>query len=308
MRCGVDFSLYQATLDDPKRLSEPEIIRRLHEAGFEALDLGTGRAHEPEFYLLAEDWERRVDEIGETAAKHGMIFSQLHLPFYKVGCKETDVRFRDAEFARRYDICMERAYIAGGKLGIPWAVAHCIAPAGIGNDRKETARRNREYYDRYVELGIKNGVGTAFENMIQGVPGHPRIRFSGHQDELIDFVDSYADPMVQICWDFGHALLSGLDQVYALRKVGKRLKCVHTHDNLGISDDHLIPFLGKIDWYAIADVLAEIGYEGELSMELVGYARNVTRRLQDPMAKMAFESCDQVRTLFYEAVERRARR
>ncbi|MBQ4563687.1 MAG: hypothetical protein IJA58_04310 [Lachnospiraceae bacterium] len=77
------------------------------------------------------------------------------------------------------------------------------------------------------------------------------------------------------------------------------------HDNLGDSDDHLIPFLGIIDWYAIADVLAEIGYEGDLSMELGGYARNVPRRLQDPLAKMAWESCNQVRILIEEAAENR---
>lgn len=305
MRCGVNFSLYQAAIDDPKPLYEVEAIKRLGAAGFEVMDLGTGRAHDPSFYLLAEDWERRVDEIGETAAKCGMAFSQLHLPFYRGGWEPLDPRFKTPGFKEKYELCMERAYIVGGKLGIPWAVAHCIGPANIGNDREETIRQNREYYDPYVELGIKHGVGTAFENMVQGVPGHARIRFTGHQDDLIEYVDSYHDPMVQICWDFGHALLSGLDQVYALRKIGKRLKCVHMHDNLGISDDHLIPFLGKIDWYAIADVLAEIGYEGDLSMELGGYARNVPRRLQDPLAKMAYESCNQVRMLIREAIERR---
>ncbi len=305
MRCGTNFSLYQAAIDDPKPLDELETIKRLSEAGFEVMDLGTGRAHDPEFYLMVDDWERRVDEIGETAAKYGMAFSQLHLPFHKKGWAPMDPRFDVPGFAEKYELCMERAYIAGGRLGIPWAVAHCISPWDNGADREDTIRQNREYYDKYVELGIKHGIGTAFENMVQGAPGHAPIRFTGHQDDLIDYVDGYHDPMVQICWDFGHANLCRLDQVYALRKVGKRLKCVHTHDNMGVNDDHLIPFLGTVDWYAIADVLAEIGYGGDLSMELGGYARNVPRRLQDPLAKMAFESCNQVRTLFYEAVARR---
>ena len=53
----MNFSLYQAATDDPKPLGEIETIKRLSAAGFEVMDLGTGRANDPNYYLLVEDWQ-----------------------------------------------------------------------------------------------------------------------------------------------------------------------------------------------------------------------------------------------------------
>lgn len=306
MRCGTNFDLFYTALDDGKNMSELDIIRRTSEAGFTRMDLSATKLNDPNFFLRVDDWERRVDLIGETAAKCGITFSQLHLPYHKGGAPDRDPRFKEQGFSEVYERCMERAYLAGGRLGIPWAAAHCIGPWDNGFDREDTIRLNREFYDKYVELGIKHGVGTAFENMVQGAPGRAKIRYTAHQDELIEYVDGYHDPMVQICWDFGHANIVGLDQRHALRKVGKRLKIVHVQDNHGGADEHLIPFMGNVDWYMIADVLAEIGFDGTLSLESGGYPRNAPRGIQDQIAKLAYASCDHLRRLCEEAAQRRA--
>lgn len=292
MRPGTNTALLAWSNYDPHIMPEKEVIRLLHEAGFETLDFSlayTDRSEE--FFLARDDWQQEVDRIADTAAKYGMVFSQVHLPFHKKGWPGMDPNFSNPGYAELFEECTRRAYIAGGMVGAPWAVAHCLNPIGIGFDRKKAAEINHEHYDKYVELGIKNGIGTAFENMIQGTPQGQHFRYSSHPDDLIDYVDSYNDPMVGICWDFGHAYESGLEQPVSLRKVGKRLKCVHVDDNFQVKDVHIIPFCGQIDWMGIIPVLAEIGYEGDLSLEVGPTAKRAPRDLQPVIAKFACDIC-----------------
>ena len=80
--------------------------------------------------------------------------------------------------------------------------------------------------------------------------------------------DKYAGDNIGICWDFGHAHLTGLDQVQALEYVGKRLKITHIHDNFYNNDHHIIPTIGLIEWDKIMPVIEKIGYEGPLTLEV----------------------------------------
>lgn len=291
-------SLFKKTIDAPA-LTPVELVKRYSELGFDCMDLGCNVPA----YLMDEDWERQIDEIGEAAARHGITFSQLHLPFHKNACEELDPRFQTPGFREDFFLSMKRAYLAGERLGIPWAVAHVVTVQDNGFCRKDTFDYNHRYYDEYVEFGIRHGVGTAFENLCKVNTPHQKHRYCGHQDDLIEFVDSFADPMVGICWDFGHAQVSGLNQSIALRQVGSRLKCVHIHDNLGVNDSHLIPFTGVINWHEIVEVLAEIGYTGVLSMEPGGRAVNVPRAMQEQFAKCAYASCDQLRKMLLAKME-----
>ena len=302
MRCGTNTNIYPTALDDNNVMDWCESIRRISAAGFKTLDLTSGALHLPNYFLLDDDWERRIDEIGETAAKCGMEFSQLHLPFHKKGDPAQDPRFKTPGFEERYEEAMRRCYIAAGRLGIPWAAAHCLSLGSINFDREKSAKANHEYYDKYVELGIKHGVGTAFENMVQGsANGGIRVRYTANPDDLIDFVDSYNDPKVAILWDFGHANISGVDQPSALRKIGKRLKCVHVDDNFGETDNHFIPFVGTVKWHEIIPVLAEIGYTGECSLEVGQFTKRAPRALQDSLVRSAYDACRYLCDLFDKA-------
>lgn len=297
MKCGIRNSASSKAPRDSRQTSAVEAIKRWSEAGFQTLDLEFRLGRNDGNVLIADDWESMIDELGETAARYGMTFCQLHLPTYKKG---SDL----PEYDELFDKAMRRALIAGGHLGAPWAVAHGLGyDQKTGNDPELAYRKNREFYDRYVEIGAKNGIGIAFENMKQGLPGKCKIQYCGQYQELIDLVDGYGDPMVGICWDFGHANITGVDQCTALRKIGKRLKCVHIHDNFGDRDQHLLPFAGMVDWQRIFPVLAEIGYEGECNLEAEGHFRRVPRELQQDVAMHAANICRYLIGLYEEKAE-----
>jgi sugar phosphate isomerase/epimerase len=74
-------------------------------------------------------------------------------------------------------------------------------------------------------------------------------------------------PGVGICLDMGHAFLMG-DLADAIEIVSGELMTTHVHDNRGRSDDHLVPFDGKIDWPTALMSLEKVGYEGLIMFEV----------------------------------------
>ena len=72
-----------------------------------------------------------------------------------------------------------------------------------------------------------------------------------------------------ICLDFGHAHLMG-DVGDAVETAAEHLITTHVHDNHGRDDEHLVPYLGSIDWDHALVTMQKIGYDGVYVMELTG--------------------------------------
>lgn len=69
-------------------------------------------------------------------------------------------------------------------------------------------------------------------------------------------LENVISPNIGLCYDSGHEnCFYAPNQRNILDRFGKRLMCVHLHDNMGKADDHLMPFEGTIDW---ADILQKI--------------------------------------------------
>ena len=160
--------------------------------------------------------------------------------------------------------------------------------------------RNRAYLAPYVALGAKLGVRIALENGVcQPWDEDPPVfrDVSPGFEELIALTDGfneeYGKEVCGICFDFGHAHLAHCDIPAAIRRVGRRLRVTHVHDNDGSGDMHRPVGEGTIDWQSAVRALKEIGYDEELSLELyfdgsadfekdpVGYLKKVYRPLTE---------------------------
>ena len=138
-----------------------------------------------------------------------------------------------------------------------------------------------EQIEKMKELAAKYNTGIALENMPS--------RYPENAESLIEMVDPLtAYGTVGVCWDTGHAHISHLNQGEELRRLGSRLHALHIQDNDGVSDHHMPPFFGTIDWHDVMDALHEIDYKGDFTFE----AHMIVRRLP--------EWCkhDGVRTMF----------
>ena len=86
--------------------------------------------------------------------------------------------------------------------------------------------------------------------------------------ELADYVDSLDPEWFTVCLDIGHIGLVHEYEAPFIRELGgRRLTCVHIHDNDYIKDLHICPFWGKLPWDEIAQAFADIDYSGDITLE-----------------------------------------
>ena len=100
-------------------------------------------------------------------------------------------------------------------------------------------------------------------------------------ERLNTLYDTLNDPVFAVCFDVGHCLQQGYEPAEAIRTIGNRLAngCTHVHDNVGLADEHTLPYYGKIDWEGVMKALADIGYTGHLSYEASNFIKNIPPQL-----------------------------
>lgn len=238
------------------------------QGGYRVLDINFCESMNPHSRMRDDDWEDYVREIGELGRHWGVTFRQAHLPYYDI--------FRQPEPDETMEELIRRSIIASGELGVRWAVTHPGTVYAADHDMSVSRERNLEYYSRHVETAREHGVGICLENDFEYHPGQPRQRiYCAGIHELVELADAFHDPEhVAVCYDFGHAnLVGGAFHRENLRLIGDRLKAIHVQDNHGITDEHLLPFHGNIDWADAMAGLADIGYEGDLTYEIQEFGR-----------------------------------
>jgi len=255
-------------------VSMEECLIRCAKAGYKVIDMNFHDMSNPGMPLAKDDWEEWVDRIALLADSLNITFSQSHAHFYNFLNNQIENREWHEEMIRR-------SIIASGKLNVKWMTMHAgneVESDGFSASRAKLG--NIEYFKSKIEFAIKNNVGVVIENMFDPV-GQKRRTFTASTENLIDLVDYFNDPMVGICWDFGHANLVGGDQCDSLRMVGKRLKSTHVSDNHGERDEHLLPFYGNIEWEPIMRTLKEIGYEYDFTYEITPFLDRVPPEIRD---------------------------
>lgn len=91
-----------------------------------------------------------------------------------------------------------------------------------------------------------------------------------------------------ICLDFGHAHLMG-EVGDAVEAAAEHVISTHVHDNHGRDDEHLVPYLGSIDWDHALVTMQKIGYDGVYVMELAGGGSTAAILEEARRARVRFE-------------------
>ena len=98
----------------------------------------------------------------------------------------------------------------------------------------------RRSVDALLPVAQETSIALALENSGESLD---------NMHYVIDLVASYADPVVGLCFDTGHANYypeAGLFELLELMK--KDMVTCHMHDNYGTEDDHNPPGEGNIPW------------------------------------------------------------
>ena len=240
------------------RLGINAAVDAMLDAGYPALDISLFGNNG---FMLAEDWRDTAKALRAKAETRGAVFNQAHAPFG--GGYEHYTKNLIPTFPRVFEFCEE--------LGVRQIVVHPLQQGRYYGRERELFDMNMDFYRSLIPLSDKHGIKIAIENMWQSHPVTHRIcdDVCAAPHELAAYFDTLNDPEhFTVCLDIGHVALCGREPEDAIRVLGHdRLGALHVHDVDYINDLHTIPYLGRVNWSAVVDALADIRYKGEFTME-----------------------------------------
>ena len=255
MKTGMAFSY-------PSKLFEiwgDDTYKKIKAQGFSCADFGMLHTDTVFFGDKAEA-EKEILKHKRLAEEAGMEINQVHGPWRWPAQDGTP-----EERAERMEKMKESIRLTA-LLGCKNWVIHPLFPCGwedIGTGKEEeTWQINFEFFRELLKTAKEYDVTICFENM-------PMINFSISTPEaILRFVKEINDDHFKICLDTGHLnVFPDIPVKEAVVELGDSLKVLHVHDNKVRYDLHLMPFAGSFKWQEFCDGLAEIGFDGVMSLE-----------------------------------------
>lgn len=260
-------SRYYAYCEGGTRFSLSAAADFIAEAGFDGVDLSFDTVPEINGIDGDEGWRSVLYAFGSRAAAHGLLLPLCHLPFYMPNPD-------DGHAMARFSAEIRAAIRAAAMLKIPDAVIHPIVRHGSVCSYDKWLADNIAFLSPLCEEATRRGVRLCVENMA-GIPypTHPTEEIFGSRAVHILALADRLGKEIGLCWDFGHANLTGLCQSAELSELDDRLAAIHIHDNDGIRDTHRIPgeiaHRDSVDWDDAA-----------LGLRLNGYATRTGRCME----------------------------
>jgi sugar phosphate isomerase/epimerase len=84
--------------------------------------------------------------------------------------------------------------------------------------------------------------------------------------DMREFIEYVGHPMIHGCCDTGHANCEG-SQYDEIMAIGEELYAIHYNDNHGTKDDHVAPFLGRLNHDEIINALLDVNFKGYFTLE-----------------------------------------
>lgn len=253
-----------------------EGFRIIHEAGFDGVDF-TLIPFVPQSAIRRETasiFEQSDDEIRdffrpykEAAEKYGVAFFQAHAPMQSLQKTPEGCDYMIRMFEKSLMLCQH--------LSCPHLVVH---PFFFGYEDQLDPDVERELnltgYGKLIPAAKKYGVTICLENMFGAHRGKVYAACCQNPDDVNFYIDTLnemaGEKIFAFCYDSGHSNLIGRDVYAVIRKLGHRIECLHIHDNDGWEDQHLAPYMGRLDWNRFIRGMKEIGYRGVLNFESHG--------------------------------------
>lgn len=279
---NISTSLRRADVSSPENfaVSFKNILTSCANAGFKVLDFNFAQYTRTASPLVESGWKDWLQQINEIVAEAGIRWSQGHAHF--VNWEEEDL----ANW-QWHDELVRRSIVGAGMMGVKTLVVHPKTyPDPAWYSRKSSLNVNLESLKKYGEWAALYDLTIAIENLSEKRVGR---RFGTGPEELLELVELLDDPLFGICWDSGHAHISGINQVEALYMIGSHLKALHICDNHGGADEHLPPLAGTIEWESFMKVLREVRYSGDFTFEVIYRGSGLPHRLYDLFLETLYE-------------------
>ena len=231
-----------------------EAIRRLHQHGYQGIEVWGGRPH-----AYRRDLDDELDEIAALLDRLEMAvpnFIPAQFRYPSILCSPNEAVRRDSV---RY---IQDAIDTAGRLGAPY-VSLCPGMTLFGQDLEQGWAQLRRSFTELLDYAAGTDVVLLIE------PAHKAestlILTVEDGQRMIEEIGS---ERMGILLDTGHANLNGEDLAQVVASLKGVPLHIHIDDNHGQGDAHLVPGEGSIDFAPFAQALREIDYQGFVSAEL----------------------------------------
>ena len=246
--------------------SPAQAIEYIAKAGFKCIDYGFGTDYAERSGVYAEDWNCYIESIKEKCENLGVKLVQAHSPMGR------PISADNEQFIADTIRCVE----ACGMWGIKNLVVH------TGYDfwltKEECFEKNKAFFEPILAVAEKWNVNILAENFNRMCV--PNLYWIDNAPDLLEFIEYVNHPLLQACWDIGHANMQMMPQDEAIKILGKHIKALHVQDNYGdlTADNHFAPFFGSINMDAVMHGLMDIGYDGYFTFEATNMFTSAGKR------------------------------
>ncbi len=276
-------TLYLANTYGPEKA-----IKIMCETGFDCIDYSMFGGKKGKMDIEKDSFLYEMNNLRNVAESYGVAFNQAHAPF-------ASFREGDVEYNQWVKPLIIKSIEASGILGVKYIIVH---PFTVSKNQKQA---NLDFFNSLIPYAKKHNVKIAIENMF-GWDAESKTHCKNvcsDGAELCDYIDSLNSEHIVACLDIGHCGLVGEDAAQMILQLGHdRLKCLHIQDNDKQTDQHSMPFTGKLDFKGIMKALKDIDYDGELTLEADNFLRKFPDELLKDAALLMYNSVKYLNLLY----------
>jgi len=225
-----------------------EAIPVLADQGVTALEIGL---NSPEFFDYRDGAE--LQRLLDALSSSGVRAHSIHAPF---GERYDISSLDDSVHEQGVDSLISAIELAS-VIDADKVIVH--ASERLNGDRSRRMERARGVLREMGVIAAESGIVLALENL-------PPDFLGCTPEEIISLLDRTDRGSVGVCFDSGHANLSGhfLEYASALLPLAVTM---HLHDNDGTADQHAFPGVGNIDWPTFAHTYRVLECKATLIIE-----------------------------------------
>ena len=238
-----------------------DAMSRAKELGYDCFELTV----DPTGPVSLETTQREAIRVREQAARIGISLRTAASGIaWGLSPTHPDSSVRESAVAAYGRIIQVASWLgAETLLYLPGMVSAVFVPDYPPQPYEEVDLRARRALRELIPTAERLGVRLAVENVWN--------RYLLSPVEMRDFIDSFGSPFVASYFDVGNCMLYGHPEDW-IRVLGKRIAAVHLKDfrvNTGNLDGFVDLLSGNVDFPAVMKALAEAGYSGPCTAEIV---------------------------------------
>ncbi len=261
MKISANYWMFEGGLE--ASLPVADALAQAKELGFDAIELCIASSG----VLTHEASQSQCEQIRAQAEERGLEIAGV-ASGESWGCSPTDddpavrgkiLRFTEQALQRARWLGTDAYLFVPGAVDVFFLENSPVVPYDVCYERAAAAVR------QLLPTAEKLGVTLAIENVWN--------KFLLSPLEMRDFIDGFGSARVAAYFDVGNVLLTGYPEHW-IRILGQRIARVHVKDyrkSVGTVDGFVDLLEGDVDFQAVKTALAEIGYDGYVTAEMLPY-------------------------------------